>query len=680
MLRRDLTWRRFVAEGQDSYIFKDDISQEYLKLDVISGTLALALDGTRTPEEILALARETFPSLDFDQDYIADMLGDLRKYKLLEDPFERNALIQARAIEERAQVNATTFKNLFSIPFGTVDPDRFLTRTYPYAAFMFRPFFVWLGIALFLLAGYVVWFNRDHIAAGGGSFMLGGQHAVLAGFLIWLTITVAIIIHELGHGYAVKHFGGRVHRMGFILIFGTPCMFCDTSDSHLFPNPVHRAYVALAGTYTELYVAALATLVWWLTPSTLMVNQLAYNIMLFASVSGILFNYNPLIKMDGYYVLADLLDMPNLQEEAFGYLGYLFRRRLLGMPIECPVEGRRRKQILALFGALSIVYSVMFGILMYVFLRGLLIRHFSFVGALLAVALLIVVLKRPVGPMTRTARLWALDHRGEIRKLQLPLLAGAVLALAAFLLLPVPGRIGLDVTLVPLREAALTAPEELRLAAAPFRAGMRVAAGQALAVLDADSMVHSLNETAARSRALAVSGEAARVAGDDADAVAARAESRTETERSRWLKRRVERAVLRAPFDGVVLTAATPWRVGERLDPGDTLCVVGDFSGVRATARVGDLDLEDVRVGEPVRIRLRAHPGVALPGRVSAIESEAEEIHGRRTHRVWITLPRAPEAARAGLTGRASVAAPARAPASHLYRWLARFVRVDLWV
>jgi hypothetical protein len=96
-LRTDLTWRRFVSEGVDSYIFKDDITQEYVKLDEISGGISLELDGETSPEELLAWASQQWPGLEFDLDYIADVIADLERYKFIEDPFQRNALLRARA-------------------------------------------------------------------------------------------------------------------------------------------------------------------------------------------------------------------------------------------------------------------------------------------------------------------------------------------------------------------------------------------------------------------------------------------------------------------------------------------------------------------------------------------------------------------------------------------------------
>lgn len=680
-LRTDLTWRRFVSEGQDSYIFKDEISQAYIKLDPISGALALRLDGKTSPDELLDWARKTWASLDFDADYIADVLADLKQFKFIEDPFQRNALLRARAHEERAQINANTFRNIFSISLGTVNPDRFLTRTYPYVRFLFTPAAIGVGVGLFLLSLYLIWLNRDQLAGRAMGVFLGGGLEVVGVVLLWVTLIIAVTIHELGHGYAVKHFGGKVSKIGFLFMFGLPCMFCDTSDSHLFPNWKHRAGVALSGTYAELYVATFAAIVWWATPGNQVVNQLAYNIIVFASISGLAFNYNPLIKLDGYFVLSDVLDQPNLQEDAYGYLGYLFKRYLLGMKDEpCPVEGRRRKRVLAGYALASVFYSVVFGVLMFAFLRHELIRNLGFIGALIGAGLLLFVGQRLARPMVRSAQSWALDHRGQIRRHQLPIVAGVTLLLAAFLLLPVPGRRVFPVIIEPAREAALVAPEDLQLRVSSWSAGQPVAAGQVLAVLDADRAAALGGQEAAEAVALRIRGGVARRSGDDVDAVTARAGATAATARAVLLERRVERAELRAPFAGRVLTAALPGRAGARYEAGDTVCVVADFSSVRATAHLWEFDLEDIRLGSPVRLRLRARSGEVLHGRVSEIHAVADEEHGLRRYQVRIALVERPGEARAGLTGRAWVATPWRTPAAHLTRILARFVRLDLWV
>jgi putative peptide zinc metalloprotease protein len=680
-LRADLTWRRFVSEGVDSYIFKDDISQEYVKLDEISGGIALQLDGETSPEDLLGWASRQWPGLEFDHDYIADVIADLERYKFIEDPFQRNALLRARAYEERAQINAKTFQNIFGIPLGTVNPDRFLTRTQRYVSWFFSPTFVALGIAVFLASLYLVVLNRDHVASRAGSLLSGSGLGWVGVTLVWATIILSTAIHELGHAYAVKHFGGKVDKLGFMCMVVIPCMYCDTSDSHLFPDWRHRAYVALSGTYTELYLAAICTLVWWATPADLLVNQLAYNLMLYSSVSGIIFNYNPLIKFDGYFVLADYLDMPNLQEDAFEYVGWLFKHHVLRMKDEpCPVEGRRRKRILAAYGVASLFYSTMFTFVAFIALRKLLIHSFAFTGALVAAAFLALLLWGMGNRMARTTSGWVLNHRGAIRRQKLPLLVGLASLLALMALVPVPGRRGFRVSVEPIRVSALVAPEELRLKEARWSPGQTVAEGQVLAVMDADLAVAERGEATADAGALGIRGAAARRSGAASDAVTAQVGEAAARERSQLLERRVERAELRAPFAGRVLSPTAPEQVGMQLEGGDTLCVIGDFSQVRATARLWEFDLEDVHVGAPVRVRLHSRPGEVLIGRVSAIQPAAETYRTIRLYRVRIELEARPSDLRSGLTGTAWIATPPRPPLAHIYRMLARFVRMDLWV
>lgn len=667
-------------EGRDSFVIKDQLTQDYHRLDAVSGTLAQLLDGTRSPEDLLKYAVAHWPGIDFDADYIADLMADLKRLKFIEDPFQRRAMVEARSHEERAQINAKTFQNLFSIPLGTIDPDRFLTQTYPRVAFLFRPFYVWLGMLLFLLAGYVVITHPEHVAASSGKLLLGPGRELLGAFLLWFTVTVVIIIHELGHGYAVKHFGGEAKQLGFIFIFGLPCMFCDTSDSHLFPNWKHRAYVALAGTYVELYVAAIATWIWWLTPTDLAVNQLAYNVMVFASLSGIVFNYNPLIKMDGYYVLADILDMPNLQENSYSYLGYLVRRYVFRLKVESPVHGRRRKQTLALYGGLSLAYSIFFAVVIYLFFRHELIKNFAVLGVLASVLLVVLVLRRLLKPAAGAMRLWVVDHRGEIRRNLVPILAAALLLLGAFTLVPIPGTRALRVAIEPIRVAALVAPEDLRVEALHFKAGDPVQPGQLLATLSTDSMAIERESAAAGAAMLSANAAGARRRGDRADATRQLEFAAAERTRTSLLERRLARAELRAPFAGIVLTPVNPDWLGYEAEAGDTLCLVGDLSRVRARARVEAMDLEELPTGSRVRVRLRSEPGRALRGRIAATEPLEPRPGGVRDHRIWIQLDDVPREPRAGLGGIAHVVTPRRSAAAHLFRWITRFVRTDLWV
>ena len=118
-------------------------------------------------------------------------------------------------------------------------------------------------------------------------------------------------IHELGHGLMCKHFGGECHEIGFMLLVMTPAMYCNTSDSWLLPNKWHRIAIGGAGMYVEIVMAAICTFIWWHTQPGV-IHYMALNVIFLCSITTLLFNANPLLRYDGYYMLSDYLEIPNM--------------------------------------------------------------------------------------------------------------------------------------------------------------------------------------------------------------------------------------------------------------------------------------------------------------------------------------------------------------------------------
>src|SRR5262249_2674009 len=191
-----------------------------------------------------------------------------------------------------------------------------------------------------------------------------------------------------GHGLSCKKFGGEVHEMGFLLMCLSPALYCNVSDAWVLPNKWHRIIISAAGIYVELVIAAIATWVWWYTPTQPFINNLSLSLMVVCSVSTVVFNANPLMRYDGYYVLADWIEIPNLREKANRYLQNLVMDKCLG--IEVPPEEDMdlwRKIGFLIFAVVSYVYRwvVTFSILyfFYSFLRP---YKLEVLGNLLALA------------------------------------------------------------------------------------------------------------------------------------------------------------------------------------------------------------------------------------------------------------------------------------------------------
>ena len=175
-------------------------------------------------------------------------------------------------------------------------------------------------------------------------------------FLLAAVLGVTKVMHEFGHGLACKHFGGECHEMGIMVLVLTPCLYCNVSDSWMLPNKWHRACIGAAGIYVELVLASICTFLWWFSEPGLLHN-LCLNVMFVCSVSTVIFNANPLLRYDGYYILADLVEIPNLRQKATTILSRKLSEWCLGMePPEDPFLPQRNQVFFALYSVAAAIY------------------------------------------------------------------------------------------------------------------------------------------------------------------------------------------------------------------------------------------------------------------------------------------------------------------------------------
>src|SRR5262249_16931568 len=175
---------------------------------------------------------------------------------------------------------------------------------------------------------------------------------------LYVALGAVKIIHEFGHGLSCKHFGGEVHEMGALFLCFSPALYCNVSDAWVLPNKWHRIIISAAGIYVELIIAALATVVWWNTPSQPFVNNLALSPMGLCSVSTVVFNANPLMRYDGYYVLADWLEIPNLRERSNRFLSNLVLEHCLGVEVQPePYMALWRRILFVVYAIASYLYK-----------------------------------------------------------------------------------------------------------------------------------------------------------------------------------------------------------------------------------------------------------------------------------------------------------------------------------
>ena len=388
------------------------------------------MDGNRSVHELWEATGKQLGDAAPTQEEVIRLLGQLHSADALlcDVPPDSREVFRRHQKHTRMEWRRRLWTPL-ALRFPLWDPDRFLDRTLPYVGWLFG----WVGLLLWL-------------AVVGTGTVLAVTHwtdlskdvvdRVLAPsnlLLLWLVYPVVKLLHELGHAYVTKRFGGEVHEIGMMLLVLTPVPYVDATSAWGFRDKRQRMAVGAAGIGVELFLGSLALFV-WLSVEPGAVRAIAYNVMLISGVSTLLFNGNPLLRFDGYYVLADAIEIPNLGTRANKYLGYLFQRYLFGMPdADSPAESTGERVWMVVYGIASFVYRTFIMFVIIVFIAG----KFFIVGVLLALWALATQIVVPVFKALSFLR----SHPGlrRNRPRAIATSAALVLGVLAFLLvLPVP--------------------------------------------------------------------------------------------------------------------------------------------------------------------------------------------------------------------------------------------------
>jgi len=627
--------------GEPFWTIKDPVALRYFQLRDEERFILGLLDGRLSLDEIIARFEERFAPRRLARTELAGFLALLHREGLVAaTALGQGEQLLARDRSRRWQSWLTTLGNVLAIRLPGINPDRFLTAIAPRLAWLFSP--ACLALALFLIAAAaaIVIVNFGVLSERLPRF----REFFGPGNLIWLAIALALVktLHELGHAVTCKRFGGECNRMGIMLLVFTPALYCDVSDAWMFRDRWRRIAVSAAGVTVELVLAALATLVWTMTQPG-WINALALNVMFVCSVGTLLINGNPLLRYDGYYVLADWLGTPNLQQQASAAVRRGLAWLLAGVTLDQP-------RFLAEPGPV-VLWSYAIGSTIY---RGLVIVGILWVlnaalaplglGTISLVIGAIVLAAVAAGPISRTASFASNPTlRRQIRSrwllCSLLLVAGI---LAAVALIPFPARV---------TAPAITRPMDGRQVYVPTGgllefvkpAGERVAAGQTVAQLANRRLELDVAELASleAQQRLQASHLALRQHRDPklADQLPAAQKRLADfTEQLAQRRRELARLTLVAPISGTVLapparianpdddslpplrgTPQEPQNLGCYLEAGTLLCTIGDPRQLEALAIVAEADIQGLREGQRVRLAVHQLPGEIWNGRVHQI-------------------------------------------------------------
>jgi putative peptide zinc metalloprotease protein len=370
-LRSGVKVQRQNYRGQRWIVLENPFSNQFFRIRPSAYEFVARLRPDRTVQEVWQQCLDRFPDEAPGQEAVLRLLAQLYHANLLQYDLATDSVqLFERYRKQRQRETRGRWLNIMFMRFPLLDPDEFLDRTLPLVRKLISPIggLIWLGVVIAAIKVAI-----DHLPE-----LKDQSQSVLSPdnlFLLYAGLILGKTLHEFGHAYFCKRFGGEVHVMGIMLMIFTPIPYVDVSSSWGFRSRWQRVLVGLAGMIVEVFVAAIATFIWANTGPGV-VHNLMYNMMFVASVSTVVFNINPLLRYDGYYILTDLIEMPNLYQRSMRQLRHLVERYWFGVKkSDSPAENRREVSWFVGYGVLSGIYRVIVfaGILLFVADRFLLL-------------------------------------------------------------------------------------------------------------------------------------------------------------------------------------------------------------------------------------------------------------------------------------------------------------------
>ncbi|MEN6404973.1 MAG: hemolysin D [Thermoguttaceae bacterium] len=652
--RPDLVAQREHYLGRAYWVVKDPVGLNYFRFQEEEYALLNMLDGQISLDEIKERFEAEFPPQKITLEELQQFLGMLHRSGLvLADAPGQGRQLHKRYGERKRREWLAAVSNILCIRFKGFDPERALTRIYPWVRWFFSPTAVaaCLLLALFALTLVTVEFDRFYAK-------LPDFHqffSVHNGFLLVLTLAVTKILHEFGHGMSCKHFGGECHEMGVMVLVLTPCLYCNVSDSWMLPNKWHRAAIGVAGVYVELVLASIATLLWWFSRPGLF-QFLCLDVMFVSSITTVVFNANPLLRYDGYYVLADLMEIPNLRQKATTILTRTLNQWCLGIePADDPFLPKQHQLFFVLYSIAAAVYRwvVTFSICWFLY-RLFLSYDLEVIGQAVVLASLWGLL---IMPLYQAAKFFYVPGRiDQIKKPRFYTSLGVLIVLAlAALFLPLPYSVMCTFEIQPRDAASIYIDVPGKLIRCDVAPGQQVEKGQRLGEiqsLDADVAVArlegSVKEYGAKRESLRQQSSRNPRAGDQIPQVteALRAfENQLEEKRQDQ-----QRLHLTAPESGVVLppplttrhdpsderlpewsgTPLNPENVGAFFESGVLFCQIGDPKRLEAVLIVDQADRNMVLAGQTVDLKLEGLPFKTFRGTIAEIAESELKVTPKR--------------------------------------------------
>lgn len=642
--RPDLIATRHKYQGRSYWNVKDPVGLHYFRFQDEEYFILNLLDGEASLEDIKEEFEAEFPPQKIKFEEIGQFLGMLHKSGLvLSDAPNQGSELLKRFTKRRNQEWVQKAANILSLRFRGINPEHLLRWLDKYLWWIYDRRVVACTLLFNLTALLLVAVNFHEFRLKLPEF----HQFFTPANAFWLAVVLGVtkIIHEFGHGLTCKHFGGDCHEMGMMLLVLTPALYCNVSDSWMLPNKWHRTFIGLGGMYVELFMASVCTWIWWYTQPGLLHN-LCLSTMFICSVSTVVFNGNPLLRYDGYYILADILEIPNMGQKSNAVLSRFMGWLCFGFEMQDdPFLPRQNRFLFGLYAVSSFAYRWLVVLSILLFMNAAFKPYrLEVVGRFLGMMSLWGMFGIPLWKLTKF--FWTPGRTDMVKKSHLyPSLAVVAAVILAFVYVPLPHRVHATFELVPYEAKPVFVEVPGVLDQVYLKPGQKVKMGDPIASLkniDVDmellTLQSKLDELKVRETSLR-----SLATNNDRDAESRLGEVRKSLEMTEQMiltkRKDTEHLILRAPVAGTILpppeipnrkprdgelpawsgTPFTPRNIGALMSESTLFCKIGDPAQMEAQIVVDQADIALIKLKQKVEIQLDQLPARLWTGEVQEI-------------------------------------------------------------
>ncbi len=631
--RPDLRSSRHQYQGTGYWVVKEPVGLQYFRFHEEEYFILQMLDGHVSLDQIKEGFEAKFAPQKITFGDLQQFIGMLHRSGLVisNSPGQGRAL-QKRGTTKKRKEFLGKAANIFALRFRGFDPEGVLKRITPWTGWLFTVPALICALLLMCSAGLLLATQFDTFYAKLPSF----QQFFAADRWLYLAVTMAFVkvLHEFGHGISCKKFGGECHELGFMLLVFTPCLYCNVSDSWMLPNKWKRVWIGAAGIYVEMILASIATFLWWFSEPGLL-NDLCLNMMFLNAVSTIVVNGNPLLRFDGYYILMDTLEIPNLRQKATEILKRKFQEICLGLELqEDPFLPRRNQAMFALYTIASVIYRwvVVFSICWFL-IKVLEPYGLAIVGRMVAVAGFSGMIIQPIWQSIKFLR--TPGRFAKVKKGRLAVTLSVVAAIiAAVCLIPLPHHVDCAFQIEPVEATSTVyAGVQGRIGDVLVKAGSSVIADETvIAELENPELMIQLEELRGQKELATLRRRTLeRLMHDDRNAAASQQLAEDEqieslTRKIAKLEDRIKGLTIKATCNGTVMpppekqpqgdpeeqlpswtgTPLDPENKGALLNDADVVCLIGDPNALEAVLVLDQGDRNLVKQGMDVDLKFDA--------------------------------------------------------------------------